>query len=669
MANRLAAESSPYLLQHADNPVDWRPWGAEALARAALEDKPILLSVGYAACHWCHVMAHESFEDEAIAALINRDFVPVKVDREERPDVDAIYMQAVQSLTGHGGWPLTAFLTPDGRPFYGGTYFPPEDRHGMPGFPRVLAAVQDAYRNRRDDVLRNAQLLTKAIEDAAALRAEPGELSVGILDDAFLAIAEAHDAEFGGFGAAPKFPQSMPMEFLLRYYARAGAPEALAMVERSLLAMADGGIYDHLGGGFHRYSTDAQWLVPHFEKMLYDNALLASLYLQAYQATRNERYRAVAEQTLDYMLRELGDPAGGLYSSQDADSEGVEGKFYVWEKAEVDVALGAAAQAFGERYDVTPGGNWEGRTILRLTASGAPDSPAIREARARLFALRAERVAPGIDDKALTAWNALALRALAEAAAILERSDYRERAVRLGEFLLANLYVDGRLLRSWKAGRARLNGYLEDYAALALALLALHEATFEHRWLHDALRLADEMLGLFWDERSQLLYDVGSDHERLVVRPRDTFDNAVPCGSSMAAEALLRLGRLAGRGDLVEVADVLFKSVGPLLGRYPLGFGNWLKALELRLAPPRELAIVGAPGAASELTRAANGAFRPHLLRVMLDPGEAAPFASPVLEGRGLVGGAAAAYVCRNYACDLPASDAAELRRQLDAAG
>ena len=461
----------------------------------------------------------------------------------------------------------------------------------------------------------------------------------------------------------------MPMEFLLRYYARAGAPEALAMVERSLLAMADGGIYDHLGGGFHRYSTDAQWLVPHFEKMLYDNALLASLYLQAYQATRNERYRAVAEQTLDYMLRELGDPAGGLYSSQDADSEGVEGKFYVWEKAEVDAALGAAAEAFGERYDVTLGGNWEGRTILRLTDGGALDSPELADARARLFALRAERVAPGIDDKALTAWNALALRLLAEAAAILERSDYRERAVRLGEFLLANLYVEGRLLRSWKAGRARLNGYLEDYAALALALLALHEATFEHRWLHDALRLTDEMLSLFWDAQSQLLYDVGSDHERLVVRPRDTFDNAVPCGSSMAAEALLRLGRLAGRGDLVEVADVLFKSVGPLLGRYPLGFGNWLKALELRLAPPRELAIVGAPGAARELTRAANGAFRPHLLRVMLDPGEAAPFASPALEERGLVGGAAAAYVCRNYACDLPTSDPAELRRQLDAAG
>ncbi len=669
MANRLAGETSPYLLQHADNPVDWRPWGAEALTRAALEDKPILLSIGYAACHWCHVMAHESFEDNAIAALINRDFVPVKVDREERPDIDAIYMQAVQSLTGHGGWPLTAFLLPDGRPFYGGTYFPPEDRHGMPGFPRVLAAVQDAYRNRRDDILRNAQLLTKAIEDAAALRAESGALHAGMLDEAVHALVAAHDAEFGGFGAAPKFPQSMPMEFLLRYHARTGAPEALAMVERSLTTMADGGIYDHLGGGFHRYSTDAQWLVPHFEKMLYDNALLASLCLQAHQATGNVRYRAVAEQTLDYLLRELGDPGGGLYSSQDADSEGVEGKFYVWDKAEVDAALGAAADEFGQRYDVSPGGNWEGRTILRLTDGAAPDTPAFADARARLFAERAKRVAPGIDDKVLTAWNALALRALAEAATILERNDYRERAVHLAEFLLDNLYEDERLLRSWKAGHARLNAYLEDYAALVLALLAVHEATFEHRWLRHALRLTDEMLRLFWEQGERLLYDVGSDHERLVVRPRDTFDNAVPCGSSMAAEALLRLGRLAGRADLVEKADLLFQSVAPLLGRYPLGFGNWLKALELRLAPPLELAIVGAPAAARELTRAANGAFRPHLLRILLDPGEPAPFASPILEGRGLAGGAAAAYLCRNYVCDLPTSDPAELARQLSASG
>ena len=669
MANRLAGEASPYLLQHADNPVDWYPWGAEALTRAVLEDKPVLLSIGYAACHWCHVMAHESFENKAIAALINRDFVPVKVDREERPDVDSIYMQAVQSLTGRGGWPLTAFLMPDGRPFYGGTYFPPEDRHGMPGFPRVLATVHDAYRNRRDDILRNAELLTKAVQDTASLRAAPAALSPAILDDAFHAAADSHDAELGGFGAAPKFPQSMPMEFLLRYYARTGAPEALAMVERSLLAMADGGIYDHLGGGFHRYSTDAEWLAPHFEKMLYDNALLASLYLQAYQATGNARYRAITEQTLDYLLRELADPSGGLYSSQDADSEGVEGKFYVWEKAEVDAALGASAEAFCERYNVTPGGNWEGRTILRLLGGGAPDSPALADARARLFAERAKRVAPGIDDKALTAWNALALRALAEAAAVLDRADYRERAERLGEFLLDNLYAEGRLLRSWKAGRAQLNGYLEDYAALVLALLALHEADFQHRWLHQALRLTDEMLDLFWEPQSQLLYDVGRDHERLVVRPRDSFDNAVPCGSSMAAEALLRLGRMAGRGDLVEKADLLFQSVGPLLGRYPLGFGNWLKALELRLAPPRELGIVGAPAAARELTRAANAALHPHLLRILFDPGEAAPFASPILNGRGLLSGAAAAYLCHDYVCDLPTSDPEELARQISAAG
>ncbi len=668
MPNRLAHETSPYLLQHADNPVDWYPWGQQAFDKARAEDKPLLLSIGYAACHWCHVMAHESFESEATARVVNERFVPVKVDREERPDVDAIYMQAVQSLTGHGGWPLTVFLLPDGRPFYGGTYFPMTDRYGMPSFSRVLHAVHDAYANRRDDVLGNASLLTDALERAAAPIGEPAAPDYSLTDGAFQGLAAVHDRELGGFGGAPKFPQSMAMEFLLRYHARTGNAQALDMVESSLEAMARGGIYDHVGGGFHRYSTDARWLVPHFEKMLYDNALLASAYTQAYRVTRNDAYRTVARETLDYLLRELRDPAGGFYSSQDADSEGVEGKYYVWERGEVADALGAHVGVLVERYGVSEGGNWEGRSILNIQ-TGAEWSPdALRAERDALLRVRATRVPPETDTKVLTGWNGLAVRALAEAAAAFDDARYRDIAAETARFLLGSLERDGRLLRSWTRGEARLKGYLEDYAQLIAALLAVHEATFAHEWLHAAHRLTDKMLELFWGDGDGLAFDVGSDHERLIVRPRDVTDNALPCGSSAAAEVLVRMARLTGDERYAEGAERLFASVSPLIARYPLGFGNWLKALELYLAPSTEVVLVGKRNAAGTKALLAGlyGRFRPGVVVVGLEPGADAPFPTPLLEGRGALNGQPTAYVCHRFACELPTADAAELMRQLD---
>jgi uncharacterized protein YyaL (SSP411 family) len=668
MANRLALETSPYLLQHAHNPVDWYAWGEEAFARARAEDKPILLSVGYSACHWCHVMERESFENHEIAAVMNQHFVNVKVDREERPDVDQIYMQAVQSLTGHGGWPMTVFLTPDGAPFYGGTYFPPADRHGLPGFPRLLHSIAEAWQTRRNEVLHSSTQIAAELGRGDRLRASVSLLSDDLLFTAFQGLSAQFDEALGGAEGAPKFPQPMNWEFVLRYWKRSGNPHARQMVETTLTRMARGGIYDHLGGGFHRYSVDAEWLVPHFEKMLYDNGQLASLYLHGWLAFGNAEYRRICEETLDYILREMTDPAGGFYSAQDADSEGHEGKFFVWTADEIRSALSPADAEFAlAHWGVDRGSNFEGRSILWTPGEPAPER--IAAARRTLFALREGRVHPARDDKVLASWNGLACRAFAEAGRALERADYVAAAVRNAEFLLGSMRADGRLLRTWKDGQAKLKGYLEDYAMVAAALVDVYEATFERRWLDEARRLADDMLRLYWDDEVGGFYDTGSDHERLIVRPRNLFDNAVPCGSSVAIETLLRLAVLTGEGAYQTRALSALRPMGDLMSRYPSGFGRFLCALDFNIGPGVEVALLGASREAlGPLAREVFGRYLPNrVVAGAIGADAAAQAGLPLLEGRVPVDGRATAFVCRNYACDLPATDTATLARQLDA--
>jgi uncharacterized protein len=665
--NRLARETSPYLLQHAHNPVDWYPWGDEAFARARAEDKPVLLSVGYSACHWCHVMERESFENPEIAGLMNAGFVSVKVDREERPDVDHIYMQAVQSMTGHGGWPMTVFLTPDGTPFYGGTYFPPQDRHGLPGFPRLLAAIADAWKSRRGEVEQSGRELTASLNQMERLRRASTLLTDEILFSAFQGVSAQFDEEWGGFGGAPKFPQPMIWEFVLRFWKRSRNPYAQRMVHTTLVRMARGGIYDHLGGGFARYSVDAHWMVPHFEKMLYDNAQLASLYLHAWLAFGDPECRRVCEETLDYLLRDMTDPAGGFYSAEDADSEGHEGKFYVWTPDEVHAVLGPDAERAMAYWGVDRGPNFEGKSILY--GAGEPAPAAIAPLRARLLEARARRVRPGRADKVLAGWNGLACRAFAEAGRALGRADYVAAAVKNAEFVLTQMRKDGRLLRTWKDGRAHLRAYLEDYAMVADALVDLYEATFERRWLDEARTLADDMLRLFWDESVEGFYDTGHDHERLIVRPRNLFDNAVPCGSSVAVETLLRLAELTGESVFESRASAALRPMADLLGRHPSGFGRFLCALDFQLGPRVEVALVGAAGDGLQpLVDEVFGRFLPNRVVAGLVGGDARGAARlPLLESREAVGGKATAYVCRNFTCDLPATDRETLARQLDA--
>ena len=555
MANRLAQETSPYLLQHSENPVDWYPWGAEALHAATVQRKPILLSVGYAACHWCHVMEHESFEDEATARLMNEHFVNIKVDREERPDIDGIYMQAVQAMTGHGGWPMTVFLTPDLLPFYAGTYFPPDDRHGMPSFRRVLAAVSDAFQNRRGDVERTTAQLREFFASTTHPTRSTGALTPALLDRAYRALAQEFDDRHGGFDGAPKFPQTMSLDYLLRYWSRTRTPHALTIAAESFRAMANGGIYDQLGGGFASYSVDAAWVVPHFEKMLYDNALLVRLGVHLWQATKDPAVRRIVEETIDWAGREMTAPDGGFYSSLDADSEGHEGKFYVWTRQEIGQVLGDAAPLAIAYWGVTDAGNFEGQNILRVPNDAGVTaarhgisidelSALIADAKQRLLAARASRVRPGRDDKTLASWNGLMVRALAEAARAFDRLSYRADAIRHGEFLFATLVRDGRVYRSYKNGVAKITGYLEDYAALGLAALALYELTFDDVWLTRARLLADASIEWFWDDAAGAFFDTPYDHERLVTRPRDITDNATPSGTSLAAELLARLADL-----------------------------------------------------------------------------------------------------------------------------
>ena len=667
--NRLAGETSPYLLQHAHNPVDWYPWGDEAFARARAEDKPILLSVGYSACHWCHVMERESFENPEIAAIMNRHFVSVKVDREERPDVDQIYMQAVQSLTGHGGWPMTVFLTPDGEPFYGGTYYPPVEGHGLPAFPRLLQALAEAWANRRGEVVASAQKIGEALGQSERLRASTGLLTDEILFGAFQALSAQFDETEGGLGGAPKFPQPMIWEFVLRFWKRSKNPRGRQMVHTTLTMMARGGMYDQVGGGFHRYSVDPHWLVPHFEKMLYDNAQLASLYLSGWLAFGDPECRRVSEETLDYLLREMADPAGGFYSATDADSEGHEGKFFVWSPEELREVLGPDDAEYAARYwSVDRGPNFEGKSILYV--GGEPDPERIAPIRARLYAARERRVHPGRDDKVLAAWNGLACRAFAEAGRALGRADYVAAAAKNAEFVLTAMRSGGRLLRTWKAGRAKLKGYLEDYAMVAAALVALYEATLDRRWLDEARGLAEELLRLFWDEKLEGFYDTGVDHERLIVRPRNLFDNAVPCGSSVAIETLFRLAILTGESRYESAALKALRPMADLMTRYASGFGRFLCALDFHLGPGVEIALVSPPGGDGLAPLAAEvfGRYLPNRVvagMVAGDPKGAEGI--PLLQNRKAVGGEATAYVCRNYACELPVTDREALARQLDA--
>ena len=667
--NRLAGETSPYLLQHAHNPVDWYPWGDEAFARARAEDKPILLSVGYSACHWCHVMERESFENPEIAAIMNRHFVSVKVDREERPDVDQIYMQAVQSLTGHGGWPMTVFLTPDGEPFYGGTYYPPVEGHGLPAFPRLLQALAEAWANRRGEVVASAQKIGEALGQSERLRASTGLLTDEILFGAFQALSAQFDETEGGLGGAPKFPQPMIWEFVLRFWKRSKNPRGRQMVHTTLTMMARGGMYDQVGGGFHRYSVDPRWLVPHFEKMLYDNAQLASLYLSGWLAFGDPECRRVSEETLDYLLREMADPAGGFYSATDADSEGHEGKFFVWSPEELREVLGPDDAEYAARYwSVDRGPNFEGKSILYV--GGEPDPERIAPIRARLYAARARRVHPARDDKVLAAWNGLACRAFAEAGRALGRADYVAAAAKNAEFVLTAMRSGGRLLRTWKAGRAKLKGYLEDYAMVAAALVALYEATLDRRWLDEARGLAEELLRLFWDEKLEGFYDTGVDHERLIVRPRNLFDNAVPCGSSVAIETLFRLAILTGESRYESAALKALRPMADLMTRYASGFGRFLCALDFHLGPGVEIALVSPPGGDGLAPLAAEvfGRYLPNRVvagMVAGDPKGAEGI--PLLQNREAVGGEATAYVCRNYACELPVTDREALARQLDA--
>ena len=679
LTNRLIHETSPYLRQHAHNPVDWYPWSDEALTKARTEDKPIFLSIGYSACHWCHVMEHESFEDAATAAIMNEHFVSIKVDREERPDLDAIYMDAVVSMTNAGGWPMSVFLTPDGQPFYGGTYYPPQPRYGMPSFQQVLQSVADAYRNRRQEVLGQAARLTKALQRTAYLTAQGGELGTELLDEAVQALDEYFDRDDGGFGSQPKFPQPMTLDFLMADYQRTRSLDTLYMAELTLEKMAKGGLYDQLGGGFHRYSTDAVWLVPHFEKMLYDNSQLLRTYLHAWQITNQPLYRRIVDETIDYVLREMTAPTGGFYSTQDADSEGEEGKFFVWTPQEITATLGAQEAAiFAAYYNISPRGNFEGHNILSVTRSAAQVAEQFRlapaevervvaQGRHKLFAVRETRVKPARDEKILTEWNGLMIHALAECGVVTGRADALGAAIKAADFILTNMsQPDGKLYRSHKDGQARFNAYLEDYAAFVRALLSLYESTFELRWLAEASRLTQIIFAQFHDPTNGGFFQTGLDHEQLVVRRKDFIDNATPSGNALAAEALLRLSVLVGNDEYRREASRIVLIMQAMMTRQPTGFGRLLGVVASLLAPSQEVAIVGDPTepATQALYQEVRKRYLPHTILASKRPEEESML--PLLAGRTLVDGKAAAYVCEHYTCQLPVTDAAALGKLLE---
>ncbi len=679
--NRLKDESSPYLLQHADNPVDWHPWGDAAFRLARADDKPVLLSIGYSACHWCHVMAHESFEDAATAAMMNALFVNIKVDREERPDVDDIYMGAVQALAGQGGWPLTAFLLPDGRPFYGGTYYPKTPRYGMPSFTQLLQAINDAYRNRREQLEQQAENLHQSLRrDVIAIgRADDSSLTPNMLATAADKLMQSMDREQGGFGSQPKFPNPISLEFLLRHHARTGDPEALRLVAFTLRKMAAGGIYDQIGGGFARYSVDAHWLVPHFEKMLYDNAQLSRLYLHAWQITRDQAFRNIAEDILDYILREMTAADGGFFSATDADSEGVEGKFFVWMLDEARAALSPlqdslprALEICIEAYGMSAQGNFEGANILHLprtlreTAaelglSLAELAAALDQIKARLYAARADRVPPGLDDKILCSWNGLMLASLAEAARVWGRADYLAAARRSGDFLLRQMLRDGdRLWRTHKAGHSKLNGYLEDYANLIDALLELYQSTFDERYFASCLRLADAALQHFCAADGGF-YDTSDDHEALIVRPRNLQDNVTPSGNGMLATQLLRLAAYTGESRYGDAAREVLRKLSDVLPQVPQAFAQSLIAADSLVAGVAEVALVGDLDSSESqaVLSTLRQPYRPNIITAHR-PDAAAPTVIPLLQGRKLLHERTTVYVCRDFACRLPVQTAAD---------
>jgi uncharacterized protein len=682
-ANRLAGETSPYLLQHAHNPVDWYPWGSEAHARARAEDRPIFLSIGYSACHWCHVMEHESFEDLTIAALMNDHFVNIKVDREERPDLDQIYMTAVQAMTGQGGWPMSVFLTPDLKPFYGGTYFPPTDSRGMPGFPRVLLSVHRAWVEKRDEIVSSAGEMTERLQTMGTVPAGTGEgtLDVALLDAAARSLLQSFDPRNGGFGSAPKFPHSMDLRVLLRHHARTSDDQALHAVRLTLDKMARGGIYDHLGGGFARYSTDDRWLVPHFEKMLYDNALLLTTYLEAFQVTRDESYAQVAREIIAYVLGRMTSPEGGFYSTEDADSEGVEGKYYVWTLAEVEAILGAErAKTFAYVYDVTAAGNWEGHNILNMpkpldqaaTMLGVGLETLRAElidSRAQLRLAREKRIAPGKDTKVLTSWNGLTIAALADGARVLADSSALDAAEKAASFLLDRMRTpDGLLLHTYKDGQAKLNAYLDDYANLIDGLTRLFEVSGLPRWIEAALDLAQVMIAEFADAADGGFFYTGTSHEALIARQKDAYDNATPSGNAMAATALLRLGALTGRADLSEAGRATLGSVRAILEKAPSAAGQSLVALDFDLAPALEFAVI-AGSDRLEFESAVDAVYRRFL------PNKVVAFSTPVLgptvpllaDKPALDTRRPTIFVCERYACQAPVVGREALEQALDA--
>jgi uncharacterized protein len=675
MPNHLSNESSPYLLQHANNPVDWYPWGEEALQRAKTEDKPIFLSIGYAACHWCHVMAHESFEDEETAAFMNEHFINIKVDREERPDLDSIYMQATISMTGSGGWPMSVFLAPDLKPFYTGTYFPPVRRYNMPAFKDVLAGLANAWQNDREEITKVGEQINSHLQHQAK-----NQVSDSILHDQLPAIAQTmqstYDWGYGGWGDAPKFPQAMALEFLLHHSVKNKTDEYLKLIHHCLQAMARGGMYDLVGGGFSRYSTDSHWRVPHFEKMLYDNALLVRAYLHAWQVTKEPAYKRIVEETLDFTAREMTHEQGGFYSSLDADSEGEEGKFYVWSLDEIRDVLKDDSEFFEAAYGITVKGNWEGKTVLQralddfslaarfqLNPEAVPAK--LAESHSRLYAARAVRIRPGTDDKVLTSWNGLMLAAMAESARVLDRKDYLLLATRNAVFILSDLRRDGKLRRSWRNGKATNEVFLEDYSALILGLLELYQTDFDNQWFIAAKELADEMIEKFSDPEGGF-FDTPNDGETLLIRPKDVQDNAVPCGNSLACEALIKLAALTDNGTYRDLAEKSLTLITDFVLRYPLGFARWLSAAENAQGNMKQVAVLGdAQGENFQrMLQALRAEYRPGLITAASSHpiSENTP---ALLHDRSLLQGKATAYVCEGFVCKQPTTEIETLIEQL----
>jgi uncharacterized protein YyaL (SSP411 family) len=678
--NRLSRETSPYLLQHAHNPVDWYPWGDEAFEKAKSENKPILLSIGYSACHWCHVMEHESFENEKIAALMNELFVNIKVDREERPDLDEIYMNAVQMLTGRGGWPMTMFLTPDRKPFYGGTYFPPEDRQGMPGFPRILMGVSQAYRERPEDVQKSVSQILTALQRMAESQETSKNLSPAVVAAGAENIARAYDSDNGGLGQAPKFPNAGVYELFLRHYSHSKNERFLEMVIHTLTKMGQGGIYDHLGGGFHRYSVDAKWLVPHFEKMLYDNAQLVRIYANAYTISREPLFKSIVEETVGYLFREMLDPKGGFYSTQDADSEGEEGKFFVWTAEEINRVIGESeGEIFCRMYDVGEPGNFEGKSILHpiLTVDQAGklfrkeprDIEAIvARAKEKLFAEREKRVKPFRDEKIITAWNGLMLSGLAEAIKLSENPAWIDAAARTVEFIFSDMARGGLLLHTHKDGQSKLLGYLDDYAFLAVGLLDLYEAVLDRTYLDRAIQLTDVLLREFWDERDGGFFFTGKSHEPLISRAKPVFDASIPSGNAMATQLLLRLHHLTGDDRYRTPAEKILRSYYDAMESQPFGFAHMLCVLDFYLQGAKEIVIVGnlAESGVKELIAQVNATYLPNKVLQLARPGTALAAISPLLQGKSQVDGKPTAYVCQNFTCSPPVTSRNELQVLLE---